>query len=238
MEHPATFTYLLGTAITLGFVHTLIGVDHSLPFIMIGKARGWSLSKVLGLTTLCGAGHVLSSILLGFFGIGLGVTLEKLEWIETSRGELAANLLISFGLVYGSVSLWRALRNRPHKHSHSHGDGINHTHVHNHHHEHLHAHSLNAGKMTAWGLFVIFIFGPCEALIPLLMAPASEHHWSWVVLISLAFGITTVATMLLVVSAGYLGLQPTRFKLIEKFSNTIAGFTIAGSGFAIQLLGI
>jgi ABC-type nickel/cobalt efflux system permease component RcnA len=238
MEHPTTFSFLLGTAVSLGFVHTLIGVDHSLPFIMIGKARAWPLRKVLGLTALCGLGHVLSSVVLGFFGIGLGMTLEKLQWIETSRGELAANLLIGFGLAYGSISLWRALRNHPHSHTHTHGNGISHTHVHSHHQDHLHAHSPSHGKLTAWSLFVIFIFGPCEALIPLLMAPAAEHHWSWVILISLAFGATTIGTMVLVVSAGYLGLGTARFKGMERFANSIAGFAIAGSGVAIQLLGI
>ncbi len=248
MEVETTFSFLLATAISIGFVHTLIGVDHSLPFVVIGRARNWPLKKVLSLTALCGLGHVLSSVILGFVGIGLGTALQKLEWIETSRGELAANLLIGFGLAYGAYSLVKALRNKEHAHEHSHAGGIVHTHQHNHNHDHIHAHELAnqdvPGRgVTAWSLFIIFVFGPCEALIPLLMAPAAEHHWSWVLLISSAFGLTTIGTMLAAVTIGYMGLKFIRVSFLERFGNAfagfaIAGFAIAGSGLAIQLLGI
>lgn len=238
METETTFSFLLITAISIGFVHTLIGVDHSLPFIVIGKARQWSLRKVLGLTALCGLGHVLSSVILGYVGIGFGVALEKLEWIESSRGELAANLLIGFGLAYGSFALWKALRNKEHTHQHQHPNGITHTHAHGHHHDHAHAHEDTNKPFTAWSLFIIFVFGPCEALIPVLMAPAAEHHWGWVFIIATAFGVTTIGTMLLVVTIGFLGLKSIRFGLLERFGNVFAGFAIAGSGLAIQLLGI
>ena len=36
---------LLGTASTIGFIHTLIGPDHYLPFIVLSKARNWSTKK-------------------------------------------------------------------------------------------------------------------------------------------------------------------------------------------------
>lgn len=39
-------------------------------------------------------------------------------------------------------------------------------------------------------------------------------------------------------NAGYLGLHLTRFKLMEKFSNTLADFAIVGNGLAILLPGI
>ena len=38
---------LAGTAATLGLVHTVIGPDHYLPFIVIGRAREWTLRKTL-----------------------------------------------------------------------------------------------------------------------------------------------------------------------------------------------
>ena len=80
-----TLTVLLGSAIGVAFVHTLIGIDHSLPFVVLGKANGWSLRKTLGLTTVCGIGHVLSSVVLGLLGIGLGTAVASLEVIEASR---------------------------------------------------------------------------------------------------------------------------------------------------------
>ena len=91
---------LLMSGISIGFIHTLIGVDHSLPFVVLGRAQGWSLTKVLTITGLCGLGHVLSSVVLGTAGIGLGVAISRLEWVEGVRGSLAAWTLIIFGLTY------------------------------------------------------------------------------------------------------------------------------------------
>ena len=233
---------LLGTAVSIGFLHTLIGVDHSLPFIAIGKARGWTLAKTLGLTAICGFGHLLGSIILGFVGIGLGVALEKLTFIESMRGEITAWLIIGFGVAYAAWSLVKVKKNQRHTHAHVHEDGTVHTHEHDHHHQHAHAHSDNAstpsGVVTAWSLFIIFVFGPCEALIPMLMVPAAEHNWLWVALVAGAFGITTVATMMGVVAVGFLGLSLPAMKGLEKYSNVAAGAAIAMSGLAIQVLGI
>lgn len=228
---------LLTTAVSIGFFHTLIGVDHSLPFVVMGRAQGWPLRKVLGITFLCGLGHVLSSVVLGVAGIGLGAAVEKLEWIEASRGELAAWSLIVFGLTYAAWSFARSRRVT--EHTHVHEDGT----VHAHHHGEGggHGHGLDASSvagMTAWSLFVIFVLGPCEPLIPLLMVPALGWGWGSVVLVATAFGVTTIATMMTVVTVGYLGLGVPKFRKLEKHAHTLAGLAIASSGLAIQALGI
>ena len=70
---------LAGTAATIGLIHTILGPDHYLPFIVLSKARQWSMLKTSVITFLCGLGHVLSSIILGFVGIALGMALFKLE---------------------------------------------------------------------------------------------------------------------------------------------------------------
>ena len=231
---------LLGTAVTIGFIHTLIGVDHSLPFIAIGKARQWSLFKTLCLTAVCGVGHVLGSVLLGSIGIGLGVTLEKLTFIQSIRGEIASWLIIGFGLAYASWAYVKAQRGHTHSHAHLHQDGTAHTHDHNHHAKHAHVHEAqtHSGTLAAWSLFVIFVFGPCEALIPILMAPAAAHDWIWVALVAGAFGLTTIVTMMGVVAVGYIGLSLPSMQGFEKYTNVAAGIAIAASGFAIQILGI
>ena len=56
---------LMWTAATIGFIHTLAGPDHYLPFVMMARARQWSQRKTLWITLLCGIGHVLSSVVLG-----------------------------------------------------------------------------------------------------------------------------------------------------------------------------
>ena len=119
---------LILTAISIGFIHTLIGPDHYLPFIMMSKARGWSIGKTIWITLACGIGHVFSSVVIGVLGIGLGLAVGKLEAIEAVRGNLAAWALITFGLVYAAWGLRRAFRNSPHTHTHLFGSlaGVTH----------------------------------------------------------------------------------------------------------------
>jgi len=135
---------LLGTAFTLGFVHTLLGPDHYVPFVAMSRAGRWTLKKTVVITLLCGLGHVLSSVLLGLVGIAAGVMLVRLEAIESIRGDVAGWLLLGFGLAYFVAGVVKAVRNMPHSHWHSHGDGTMHAHSHDHAGDHLHAHERNA----------------------------------------------------------------------------------------------
>jgi hypothetical protein len=129
--HDATpLSILLTTAVTIAAVHTLVGVDHTLPFVAMGRARGWTLRKTLGVTALCGLGHVASSVVLGVAGIALGVAAHRLEWIQSGRGSLAAWSLIAFGAFFVGRSLMRGHRAHRHVHEHAHHDGVVHAHEH------------------------------------------------------------------------------------------------------------
>jgi len=229
---------LAGTAVTIGFIHTIIGPDHYLPFIVMGEARAWSIKKTMLITFLCGVGHVLSSVVVGFIGIAAGLSLSKLEFFESFRGNIAAWLLITFGLVYMVISLRTLYRKRKHLHPHHHTDGTTHEHVHDHFSGHSHIHVSDRKNMTPWILFLIFVLGPCEPLIPLVMYPAAENNISGVIVVSLLFSVVTIATMMTVVLAFRLGLSRINLRPLERYVNVIAGATIAVSGLAIQLLGL
>ena len=206
---------LLGAACSIALFHTLIGVDHYLPFVVLGRARGWSLKKVLGITALCGLGHVVGSIVLGFVGIGIGTAIGQLEWIESVRGELAAWGLIAFGLAYMSWAGFKLWRGQAHEHLHN-----------------------EARTLTFWSVFVVFALGPCEPLIPLLMAPAIEHSWGLVAGVAGLFAGTTILAMVTMAGLGWAGLGALKLKSVQRYGNLLAGGAIAGSGLAIQVLGI
>jgi sulfite exporter TauE/SafE len=226
------------TAVSLGFLHTLLGPDHYLPFIVISQAKKWSLKKTMWITFLCGLGHVLSSVVLGLIGIAVGISVTRLVNVESFRGNIAAWLFIAFGLVYMIISLRNLLRNRKHIHSHHHFGGERHEHEHDHQDEHTHIHQSDVVKTTPWILFLIFVFGPCEPLIPILMYPAAESNIAGSVLVSVLFSITTIATMMSIVLAFKLGLNKINLKPLEKYSHLIAGAMIFFSGIAIQFLGL
>jgi sulfite exporter TauE/SafE len=251
------------TAASVAFAHTLLGPDHYLPFVAMSRAGGWSRRKTILVTLLCGLGHVLSSAVLGLIGIAFGVAVFKLQWIERFRGDLAGWLLIAFGLVYFLWGVRRAIRNQPHTHFHAHADGIIHTHEHRHDAEHVHVHGLSEpgaqatghdrsltvaalndatvtndvarqSSLTPWVLFTIFIFGPCEPLIPILMYAAAKGTAWTVVGVTIVFGVITIATMLAVVlsSSWAIGIAPLR--RWQRFGHALAGFVVLACGVAVQ----
>jgi sulfite exporter TauE/SafE len=226
---------LVGSAALIGSIHTVIGPDHYLPFVAMSKARQWSHRKTLWITAICGVGHVMGSVVLGLVGIAAGITVRSLELFESQRGEIAAWLLIAFGIVYGAWGLRTAIRNNPHAHHHVHHDGAEHTHSHSHHTEHLHPHGADGRNITPWVLFTIFVFGPCEPLIPLLMYPAAALNTGAVVLVAGVFGLVTIVTMVGLVYMSCLGLGFLSAERLGRFSHALAGGTIFLCGLGIQL---
>lgn len=230
---------LMIAAASIGFFHTLFGPDHYLPFIVMSRAGNWSLRKTTLITILCGIGHVLSSVLLGFIGIALGIAVTKLEFLESFRGNLAAWGLIAFGLVYFIWGLRRAVKNKPHQHIHTHDGKIMHDHLHVHSNEHIHLHEKQSGKnLTPWMLFTIFVLGPCEPLIPLLMYPAAKNNFQGLVLVTGIFGAVTLLTMLSVVLVVSSGINFIPAKKLERYVHAVAGATILLCGISIQFLGL
>jgi ABC-type nickel/cobalt efflux system permease component RcnA len=204
----------------------------------MSRAGGWSNRKTLVVTALCGVGHVGSSVVLGFLGIALGIAMNRLEGVEESRAALAAWLLIGFGLAYLTWGIVRAVRARTHSHVHVHSDGAVHAHPHQHHSGHLHSHDARpAGKpdrMTPWILFTIFIFGPCEPLIPLVMYPAAENSVSGVAIVTLLFSLATLLTMTLAVRLLVGGFNLLRFSTWVRFGDALAGGVVLACGMAVK----
>ena len=91
--------------------------------------------------------------------------------------------------------------------------------------------------VTPWALFLIFAFGPCETLIPLMMVPAAQGSWIVMAAVIGVFGLSTVGAMLAAVTLGYVGLTHARLGVFERRIDVLAGLTIAASGAAVLLLG-
>lgn len=290
---------LYATALTLGFVHTVCGPDHYLPFVAMSRVGRWSLRKTISITLLCGVGHVGSSVVLGTVGVAFGLMLFKLERVEEIRGGIVPWLLIAFGWTYFVWGVVQAIRNRPHTHPHLHLDGTVHSHEHVHQAEHVHAHDAgtlsapavpltgftaagtgaqmpalasvdSAGEnpyrapsgsgtpttqpsmpaalrrksattgttrpsLTPWVLFTIFIFGPCEPLIPVLMYPAAKADPLAIVIVTALFGLATLATMTGMVVFLRAGAAAMPFRWLDRYNHALAGAIVLSCGIAIKL---
>ncbi len=232
-------TILVLSAFSVGFFHTLVGPDHYIPFIVLARAGKWSFRKTIIITFLCGVGHVGSSILIGFAGILIGAGLTGLIAVETSRGSIAAWMMIAFGLVYFFWGLRKAIKQKEHIHLHYHTNGMYHTHQHKHLDEHSHFHDKkNMKELTPWVLFIIFIFGPCEPFIPLFLYPAAKGNTSDMILVSLAFASATIITMLTIVALMHYGIRFLIHVNFERYMHAIAGATIFVCGIFIEFLGL
>ena len=209
--HDPEIVALLLSAAGIAFTHTLMGPDHYLPFVSVAVARNWGWQRLLLVTLLCGAGHLVGSVILGLSGIALQAELSGLVAIESWRGDLAAWLLFSTGLVYLAWGIRHAGRRHVHRHTSS---------------------------PPQWLIFIICILGPCEPLIRLLMYPAAKSSFAGVVWVASIFGAVTITTMMVIVLASSFGISFVRLGRAERYSHALAGAAIFLSGMAVQFLGL
>jgi ABC-type nickel/cobalt efflux system permease component RcnA len=230
----ATAYVLLATAGGTALLHTLIP-DHWLPFVLIGRARGWN-----GRTTLLVSGcsalvHVLLSICLGLIALRIG--LSAAEAIGESMHRAGALLLIVFGIAY-AVWAWRKgghfhpggnLLHKGGKHAACNGSE-GHANP-----EHLHYHADDAlirGR-TGWSaLWLALIVGanPCILVLPVMLATVGKGRaifW----LVVLAYSLPT---LILTVALSVIGVTGSR----KLFVPVAAKYMEAASGLLIALLGV
>lgn len=205
---------LCATAFTVGMVHTLLGPDHYVPFVAMARAGDWSTARTLRVTAACGLGHVAGSVLIGLVGLAIGIAVLRLETLEAFRGDLAGWLLIGFGAAYFLWGLWRASRQRLAKPTPLPAAGT--------------------GVWAPWLLLLLFVFGPCEPLIPLLMYPAAKASPWAVVGVVAAFTLATVGTMLIAVMVLQSGVAALRLPRLDRFAHALAGLAILACGVLVK----
>jgi nickel/cobalt exporter len=204
------------TAVSIGALHTILGPDHYVPFVAMSRADGWSGRKTLGVTIACGLGHVAGSVAIGGCGLMLGTAVMQLEWLESLRGDLAAWLLIGFGL---ASLAWGLKRGGCEVHAADGGVAASHA----------------VSAWTPWLAFLVFVFGPCEPLIPLLMVPAARADAGAVAAVVAAFAVATVGTMALAVMAMRYGLSCVPLPSLGRFSHALAGLAILVCGVLVKV---
>jgi sulfite exporter TauE/SafE len=182
----------------------------------MSHAGGWSAAKTLRVTVACGIGHVAGSVAIGLVGLAIGVALLKLQFVEAIRGDVAGWMLVAFGAAYLGWGIVVAVR--LHGRAHETADAV-----------------PAAGVWAPWLLFLVFVFGPCEPLIPLLIYPAAQANGFAVVAVVAAFAAATVGTMVGAVLAMRYGAAAARVPRLERFSHALAGLAILACGLLVKL---
>jgi sulfite exporter TauE/SafE len=206
---------LITYAVYIGIIHTAIGIDHYIPFAVMSKSNAWSNLKTLRVVLLCGFAHVFSSVLIGLAGIWIGSQLTALTGIQDIRAEVATWFIISFGAVYMLWGFRKAEKNKPHTHLNA---------------EHT---DKKGGLLSFWPLFIIFVLGPCELLIPALMYPAAEANYFLLTVIIAVFAVCTIGSMVVCTFVALKGISFIPMKKVERYSHALAGFAVFVCGWAI-----
>lgn len=238
MDTQLSLSALLIGAASLGVLHTLIEPDHYLPFATLARLRGWSILHTMRTTFLCGLGHLLSSILIAFAGVAIGASVGEVEAVNDSLVGISKWVFFIFSLAYFIYGLKFAFAKKSLEesdidsseqscctvenvhHSDEHSDSFfcracGHT--------HRAAHLHSADGINFWVLFFVFVFGPCEVLVPMVMYPASRFDWFGVAAVSGTFAFSTIAAMLAMVVSIYYGFKIINFDKIQRWGYLLTG---------------
>lgn len=197
------------TAASVGAVHTLAGPDHYIPFVAMSRAGGWSPVRTLWITVGCGLVHVAGAAALAVAAVAIGAATLPLEAIEMLRGDAAAWLLIGLGI----ACLGRGLVAGPRQ---------------------PHGGAAPAGVWAPWWLFLVFVFGPCEPLFPLLVVPAARGGGVAVAGVLASFAVATVATMAVAVAVLREGLEIAAVPAVGRIGDTAAGLAVLTCGVLVK----
>ncbi len=213
------FTYesviLIVTAASIALIHTLTGPDHYLPLIVLSRSEKWSISKTGWLTAFCGIGHILSAVLLGIAAVSLGLAITKLQSLEYFRNVFSTWALIAFGFLYFAYGLRRARKSFQSDCSNE-----------------------KAVQCSPWVLFSIFLLGPCDPLIPLMLYPAARGNLIGTAWVTAVFAGVTILTMLSVVLVSVFGLIQIPKNSLARYSHVFAGAVIFFCGITIKFFGL
>ncbi len=241
MFEPSQFA-LLTTALATSLLHTLIP-DHWLPFVLIGRARRWSVGRTALISGFSGLVHTLGSLMLGgiawLIGIGaadaLGETMERASlW-----------LLIAFGGVYAAWA-WRkgghfhpggarVHGSEPHEACDGHEGNTHPEHLHYHADDHLIREGAGADA-DAWWLALIIGANPCVLVLPIMLA-AVPGGAAAVGLVALFYSLPTILLMVGLAAVGVAGARRIRLPGAARHMEAASGILIAGVGVALLVIG-
>lgn len=224
----------------MAFLHAAIPT-HWIPFVLVGKARGWSRVHTLGVTALAGLGHVLLTGLIGLAIAWFGFELEE------SIGHILPMITVTVLFAVGAYFGWRQWQGKGVCHHHPPGSEHapsaecghehSHTHAHTHWDEELKDTPLVKEDKGNWaaisGLFVMLTLSPCEGFLPIYLTGV-QFGWRGFWVLSAILAIATLAGMTLFTWLTLVGLD--RFRL-DRFERWEAGM-LSGLFFVLGLLAL
>lgn len=163
------------TGLVIAALHAAVPT-HWLPFVLVGRARGWTRRRILSAVLLAGGGHVITTVALGVALAWGGFELS--HEFEHATHWLIAGVLVALGA-------WLVFRPSCHACGHAHEDE-----------NHPVPSPDKSDRAALVGLFVALTLSPCELFLPVYLT-AVPHGWPAVAVLSGVLAVGTLGGMLL-----------------------------------------
>lgn len=192
---------ILGS-IALSLIHALIP-SHWLPFVTIGKARGWGLRQILRTTLLAGTAHTLSTTIFGLLASFAGFQLAENQHI------IAQRVVPMFLLVLGIWFIMQHLR----------GDE----------HSHIDEKTVKGKtyKQLVISLVVMMFLSPCFEISAYFLS-AGAMGWLAVTTIIIIYNLLTISGMLIMTLLANQGIKRLNVHWLQHNEQLITGLTLFG----------
>lgn len=210
------FAYVIGAAL-VGIFH-MSAPDHWLTLCVLARNKKWAPKKLFGISFVTAIGHVALSVAMGLVVVVIGLAFSHLisYYLDTGIGLI----MVGAGLVVGIIPL---VRKSGHSHDHNHD---------HHDHDHHDHEEKKFGKLTSKvGYFAILgaALSPDPSIIPIYLSAISAGFY-FALELSVVFAIASIATLLLFVQLGTVGLAKSLAKIPEKYNDSMVGFVIMAIG--------
>ena len=203
---------LLGGGFVAAFLHAALPT-HWLPFVLVGRAQHWPLSRTLAAVATAGLAHIGTTAVLGGLIVAAGLALD--QFVTGLMPALSALLLLGFGVFY----LVRAAIRRPAPLA---ANGA----------------TLELSEPTVshaaafWGLVVMLAVSPGEVLLPIYMSSAPEGLGA-LGLLTVAFALGTVMGMAVFTTLARAGASALRLERWARYEGAVLGVALIGLGLLV-----
>jgi len=209
LQQPVLWS-LLGGGFVAAFLHAALPT-HWLPFVLVGRAQRWSLTRSLLAVAAAGLAHIATTVVVGSLIVAVGLALDTL--VAGFLPWLSALLLFGFGTFY----LIRSAIRRPAMAGGPAPDMADPTVSH---------------SAAFWGLVAVMALSPGEVLLPIYLSSAQQGAGA-LALLTLMFAIGTILGMATFTTLARAGASILRLERWARYEGAILGLALIAIGLLI-----
>jgi nickel/cobalt exporter len=204
----SAFISVVVAGFAVAFLHAAMPT-HWLPFVLVGRAQGWSSGRTLGVTAAAGLGHSLFTAMIGLALTGAGMLIG--DRLGALFPRLVAGGLVGLGLYY----LVRYALRPPHL-------------------SQVAPRRYVSDAAAIGGLIALLTFTPSEAVLPVYLANL-EHGLGGFAMLATALSVATMFGMVVFTALFLAGAQKLKLERLERYELLLVGLGLCALGVLVAL---